>query len=119
MAKNAREHFAPNATKLEVFDMPYFPIIRNFAYIGVSVTEAEHLRSQLSLTMPPEMLKFCANYYKNQLRRDPFADELQMLDMLVDWIKTDPRGEKYRDLDWSLEYKLAREGDPDDTQTAL
>ena len=84
MAKNAREHFAPNATKLEVFDMPYFPIIRNFAYIGVSVTEAEHLRSQLSLTMPTEMLKFCANYYKNQLRRDPFADELQMLDMLAD-----------------------------------
>jgi hypothetical protein len=43
----------------------------------------------------------------------------EMLDMLVEWIKTDPRGEKYRDLDWSHEYTLAREGDPDDTQTAL
>ena len=42
-----------------------------------------------------------------------------MLDLLVDWIKTDPRGEKYRDIDWSIEYKLAREGDSDDTQTAL
>lgn len=44
---------------------------------------------------------------------------VEMLDMLMEWIQTDPRGEKYRDLDWSHEYKLAREGDPDDTQTAL
>jgi hypothetical protein len=42
-----------------------------------------------------------------------------MLDLLMDWIKNDPRGEKYRDLDWSEEYRLAREGDPSDTQTAL
>ena len=42
-----------------------------------------------------------------------------MLDMLLDWIKTDPRGEEYRDLDWSKEYDLARNGDPNDTQTAL
>ena len=52
-----------------------------------------------------------------QIDRATWTEE--MLDMLLDWIKTDPRGEKYRDLDWSLEYKLAREGDPDDTQTAL
>lgn len=52
-----------------------------------------------------------------QIDRATWTEE--MLDMLVDWIKTDPRGEKYRDLDWSVEYKLAREGDPDDTQTAL
>lgn len=44
---------------------------------------------------------------------------VEMLDMLMEWIQNDPRGEKYRDLDWSHEYKLAREGDPDDTQTAL
>ena len=31
----------------------------------------------------------------------------------------DPRGEEYRDLDWSKEYDLARNGDPNDTQTAL
>ena len=44
---------------------------------------------------------------------------VEMLDMLLDWIKTDPRGEKYRDLDWSKEYDLAINGDPNDTQTAL
>lgn len=42
-----------------------------------------------------------------------------MLDMLMDFIKNDPRGEAYRDLDWSREYDLARNGDPNDTQTAL
>ena len=44
---------------------------------------------------------------------------VEMLDMLMEWIQTEPRGEKYRDLDGSHEYKLAREGEPDDTQTAL
>lgn len=44
---------------------------------------------------------------------------VEMLDMLTDWIKTDPRGEKYRDLDWSPEYDAARNGDPNDTQTML
>lgn len=42
-----------------------------------------------------------------------------MLDRLIQFIDSDPRGEAYRDLDWSHEYKLAREGDADDTQTAL
>ena len=42
-----------------------------------------------------------------------------MLDLLVKFIKEDPRGEEYRDLDWSKEYDLARNGDPNDTQTAL
>lgn len=44
---------------------------------------------------------------------------VEMLDMLMDFIKTDPRGEKYRLLDWSVEYDLANNGDPNDTQTAL
>ena len=44
---------------------------------------------------------------------------VKMLDMLIEWIKTDPRGEKYRDLDWSAEYDAAINGDPNDTQTAL
>jgi regulator of RNase E activity RraA len=52
-----------------------------------------------------------------QIDRATWTEE--MLDMLMQWIQTDPRGEKYRDLDWSEEYRLAREGDPDDTQTAL
>lgn len=44
---------------------------------------------------------------------------VEMLDLLMDFIKNDPRGEKYRDLDWSQEYDLAINGDPNDTQTAL
>lgn len=43
----------------------------------------------------------------------------EMLDMLVEWINTDPRGEKYRYLDWSEEYYMAENGDPNDTQTML
>lgn len=42
-----------------------------------------------------------------------------MLDLLVDWIKTNPAGEKYRDLDWSEEYDLARNDTSDSTQTML
>lgn len=52
-----------------------------------------------------------------QIDRNTWTEE--MLDMLIEWINTDPRGEKYRDLDWSQEYDLARNGDPNDTQTAL
>ena len=42
-----------------------------------------------------------------------------MLDHLMDFIKTDPRAEKYRGLDWSHEYDQARNGDLTDTQSAL
>lgn len=42
-----------------------------------------------------------------------------MLDLLMEFIREDPRAEKYRNLDWSLEYDLARNGDPNDTQSAL
>ena len=52
-----------------------------------------------------------------QIDRATWTEE--MLDMLTEWIRTDPRGEKYRDLDWSYEYDLARNGDPSDTQTML
>ncbi len=52
-----------------------------------------------------------------QIDRNTWTEE--MLDMLMDFIKNDPRGEQYRDLDWSHEYDLARNGDPNDTQTAL
>ena len=44
---------------------------------------------------------------------------VEMLDLLMEFIKTDPRAEKYRDLDWSLEYDLAINGNPTDTQSAL
>ena len=44
---------------------------------------------------------------------------VEMLDLLMDFIKNDDRGEPYRDLDWSIEYDLAINGDPNDTQSAL
>lgn len=44
---------------------------------------------------------------------------LEMLDLLMEFIKTDDRGIPYRELDWSEEYEFANNGDPNDTQTAL
>ena len=57
--------------------------------------------------------------HEDCVERKKWITEEEMLDMLLDWIKNDPRGEEYRDLDWSKEYDLARNGDPNDTQTAL
>jgi len=42
-----------------------------------------------------------------------------MLDLLVDFVKNDPRGAEFRELDWSMEYDLACNGDSNDTQTSL
>ena len=42
-----------------------------------------------------------------------------MLDLLMEFIKSDDRAVEYRGLDWSLEYELAINGDPNDTQSAL
>lgn len=44
---------------------------------------------------------------------------VEMLDLLMEYIATEPAAAKYRDIDWSLEYDLARNGDPHDTQSAL
>ena len=43
----------------------------------------------------------------------------EMLDMLMEFIEKDERAAEYRGLDWSLEYNLAINGDPADTQSAL
>lgn len=43
----------------------------------------------------------------------------EMLDLLLDWIEKDDRAIAYRGLDWSQEYDLAINGDPNDTQSAL
>ena len=43
----------------------------------------------------------------------------EMLDLLMDFTEKDDRAAEYRGLDWSLEYDLAINGDPNDTQTAL
>lgn len=61
--------------------MTYHSVIRNFRNIGTA--PAENLREQLSLSMPADILKVCASYYKNHEKRDPYVDELKMLDMLV------------------------------------
>ena len=52
-----------------------------------------------------------------QIDRNTWTEE--MLDQLVAFIREDPQGIEYRELDWSKEYDLARHGDPNDTQTAL
>lgn len=52
-----------------------------------------------------------------QIDRNTWTEE--MLDLLVDFIKNDPRGADYQNIDWSNEYVLARNGDPNDTQSAL
>ena len=52
-----------------------------------------------------------------QIDRNTWTEE--MLDLLMEFIRSDPRGEPYRDIDWSVEYDLARNGDPNDTQSAI
>lgn len=52
-----------------------------------------------------------------QIDRNTWTEE--MLDLLMDFIRTDPRGEPYRGIDWSVEYGFARNGDPSDTQSAI
>lgn len=50
---------------------------------------------------------------------DKYTWTEEMLDMLVAFIREDPRGKEYRHLDWTAEYELARNGDPSDNQSAL
>ena len=52
-----------------------------------------------------------------QIDRNTWTEE--MLDLLMDFIRTEPRGEPYLGFDWSVEYDLARTGDPNDTQSAI
>ncbi len=52
-----------------------------------------------------------------QIDKNTWTEE--MLDLLMEFIRTDPRAEAFRELDWSKEYALARDGDPNDTQSAL
>ncbi len=52
-----------------------------------------------------------------QIDKNTWSEE--MLDLLMEYIKVTPEAEPYRNLDWSKEYDLARNGDPNDTQSAL
>lgn len=59
----------------------------------------------------------CNKFTPAQIDKNTWTEP--MLDLLMDFIKNDPRGAEYRNLDWSNEYYLARNGDPNDTQSAL
>ena len=52
-----------------------------------------------------------------QIDKKTWSEE--MLDLLMEFIRTDERAAAYRDIDWSKEYDLARNGDPTDTQSAV
>ena len=52
-----------------------------------------------------------------QIDKNTWSED--MLDLLMEFIRTDERAAAYRDIDWSKEYDLARNGDPTDTQSAL
>lgn len=52
-----------------------------------------------------------------QIDKKTWSEE--MLDLLMEFIRTDERAAAYRDIDLSKEYDLARNGDPTDTQSAL
>ena len=52
-----------------------------------------------------------------QIDKNTWSEE--MLDLLMEYIRTEPAAEAFRDLDWSKEYDAARNGDPNDTQSAL
>lgn len=52
-----------------------------------------------------------------QIDRNVWTEE--MLDLLMEYIRTNEAAAKYRGIDWSHEYDLARNGDPTDTQSAL
>ena len=61
--------------------MTYRSMIRDFG--NMSMAQAEALRARFSLSMSPDTLLFCGIHYKERLGRDPFVDELKMLDMLT------------------------------------
>lgn len=44
---------------------------------------------------------------------------VEMLDLLMEYIDTNEEATDFRGIDWSLEYDLAVNGDPNDTQSAL
>jgi len=60
--------------------MNYQAIIRNF--INCTPLQALELKERLSLSMSREAILYCANYYKNTAKRDPYIDEIKMLDQL-------------------------------------
>ncbi len=83
--------------------------------LAVEVVE-NGAKTQIKDTFGFEMITL-NKFTSAQIDKNTWTEE--MLDLLVDFIKNDPRGAEYRHLDWSHEYELARNGDPNDTQSAL
>lgn len=60
--------------------MSYRSVIRNFRYCNAD--QAKRLKNELTLGMSDEVLSYCIAHYKNHELRDPYIDELLMLDRL-------------------------------------
>lgn len=75
----------------------------------------KHLDALYAMTLEELWKPIFVQGYENQF----LAIKSLPPNLLVDFIKTDPRAAEFRDLDWSVEYHLARNSDPNDTQSAL
>lgn len=54
--------------------------IRNFG--SYQTDQLEQMKRDLAFHMPVPALAFCANYYRTHEKRDPFIEEMRMLDLL-------------------------------------
>ena len=62
--------------------MNYRSIIQNFRKL--SSEQIKKLQSTLSLSMSDEALAYCVMHYSKHEGRDPYVDELRMLDALYE-----------------------------------
>ena len=68
--------------------MNYRSLIRNFKLCNAE--QARRLKAELNLKMSDEVLLYCIDHYKNHELRDPFVDELMMLDRLCASLESAP-----------------------------
>jgi len=62
--------------------------IRNFA--AYTPAMAEQMRTDLSLSMRTDQLLYCAGFYRTNEKRDPYIEELVMLDRLISELAISP-----------------------------
>ncbi len=53
-------------------------MVRGFSQY--TATQTEQMKQELSIEMPLEVLAYCAAYYQSKARRDPYIEELKLLD---------------------------------------
>ncbi len=68
--------------------MNYKSMIRNFGQCNAD--QAKRLKNELGLTMSDDVLMYCISHYRDHELRDPFVDELLMLDRLSVSLERDP-----------------------------